>query len=104
MQRSVEIPLNLVVASEGANVTVKELLPASFEVGDEIPQTLLDTPAYEDLKQVIDDNTYSYWCVPAAPALARVKDQPASSNCDVAACYGWRCAHLPPVFTLRVCW
>ena len=46
MQSSVEIPLNLVVASEGQDVTVKELLPPSFEVGDEIPQSLLDTPAF----------------------------------------------------------
>jgi hypothetical protein len=66
MQMSVEIPLNLVVESNGRNVTVNELLASSssiVQVGDEIPEDLLNTPAYADLKQVIDDNTYSYWCV-----------------------------------------
>ena len=51
-KKSVKIPLNTTIVFGGENVTVSEALNDRVAIGDEIPQSTLDDPAFADLRAV----------------------------------------------------
>lgn len=72
-----KIPVNLTIESGGRNVTVGNLLDEvvlsdpmlmPFEIGDEIPESVLNLPEFSELRQAVDDETYR--CALPAPGLA----------------------------------
>ena len=75
---SVTVPVNQVfvtdINGDLTNMTVRELLDETpqgqrIDIGDELPERLLEQDGFEALNNSINDNTYSYWwscCVLAA--------------------------------------
>jgi hypothetical protein len=59
----VKLPLNLTVEVPGSSTmsTVSALLGDRVQIGDEIPDSLLNSPGFEGMKRVVDRETYSYW-------------------------------------------